>query len=87
MIYFYLFSYTSYFNVKVYDWPGSRNKAVMRVVVTILSTLIGASQALYPLNDLERLWTKIDVAGAIERFVNGVTEYYQGLKRVEATQS
>ena len=59
----------------------------MRVVVTILSTLIGASQALYPLNDLERLWTKIDVAGAIERFVNGVTEYYQGLTRVEATQS
>ena len=86
-MYFYLFSYTSYFNVKVYDWPGSRNKAVMRVVVTILSTLIGASQALYPLNDLERLWTKIDVAGAIERFVNGVTEYYQGLTRVEATQS
>ena len=49
----------------------------MRVVVTILSTLIGASQALYPLNDLERLWTKIDVAGAIERFVNGVNEYYE----------
>ena len=86
MIYFYLFSYTSYFNVKVYDWPGSRNKAVMRVI-TILLTLIGARQALYPLNDLERLWTKIDVAGAIERFVNGVTEYYQGLKIVEATQS
>ena len=48
----------------------------MRILTSILLIFIGKSQALYPLS-LERLWTKIDVAGAIERFVNGVNEYYE----------
>ena len=50
----------------------------MRILTiwTILYIIFGRSQALYPLS-LERLWTKIDVAGAIERFVNGVNEYYE----------
>lgn len=47
-------------------------------ILTIWTTILifGKSQALYP-PSLERLWTKIDVAGAIERFVNGVNEYYE----------
>lgn len=48
----------------------------MRILTTILFILIGKSQALYPLS-LERLWSKIDVNGAIERFLNGVNEYYE----------
>ena len=48
----------------------------MRIFTAILFILSGKSQALYP-PSLERLWTKIDVAGAIERFVNGVNEYYE----------
>ena len=48
----------------------------MRTLTTILFVIIAKSQALYPLS-LERLWSKIDVNGAIERFFNGVTEYYE----------
>ena len=48
----------------------------MRILTSLLLFFIGKSQGLYPLS-LERLWTKIDVAGAIERFVNGVNEYYE----------
>ena len=48
----------------------------MRILTSLLFIFIGKSLALYPLS-LERLWTKIDVAGAIERFVNGVNEYYE----------
>ena len=48
----------------------------MRILTTILFVIIANSQALYPLS-LERLWSKIDVNGAIERFFNGVTEYYE----------
>ena len=49
---------------------------ILTIWGAILCIIIGKSQALYPLS-LERLWTKIDVAGAIERFVNGVNEYYE----------
>ena len=49
----------------------------MRILtIWTIILIFGKSQALYPLS-LERLWTKIDVAGAIERFVNGVKEYYE----------
>ena len=49
----------------------------MRILTsTILLIITAKSQALYPLS-LERLWSKIDVNGAIERFFNGVTEYYE----------
>ena len=48
----------------------------MRTLTTILFVIIAKSQALYPLS-LERLWSKIDVNGAIERFFNGVNEYYE----------
>ena len=48
----------------------------MRILTSILFIVIAKSQALYPLS-LERLWSKIDVNGAIERFFNGVNEYYE----------
>ena len=49
----------------------------MRILTrTILLIITAKSQALYPLS-LERLWSKIDVNGAIERFFNGVNEYYE----------